>query len=109
MMPMANRLYEVLDKASFNYTIEEMESDIIEIESISNEDDDMLENKHNFEKIGNSLTDGIKNAGKGITNLFSKKNSDTEDNYIKIKKLKELLDIGAITEEEYEIKKKELL
>ena len=38
MMPMANRLQAALDSAAFGYTQEELERDIIEIESISAED-----------------------------------------------------------------------
>jgi len=104
MMPMANRLYDVLDKASFDYTLEELESDIIEIENVSGDDEE--EKVSHLEKIGSNISDGIKSAGKGISNMFSKKNYSNLD---EIKKLKELLDSGAITEEEYEIKKKELL
>ena len=37
------------------------------------------------------------------------KNDEVSDKYDKIKKIKELLDIGAITKEEFEIEKKKLL
>ena len=40
---------------------------------------------------------------------FSENNSDTLDNFEQIKKLKELLDIGAITQEEFEMQKAKLL
>ena len=112
MMPMANRLYETLDKASFNYTTEEMEADIIEIENISDiADIPEKETKIDFSEIGNTVSQGIKNAGAGLSNLFLKKNktSSEEDNLDKIKKLKELLDMGAITPEEFDEKKKGLL
>lgn len=112
MMPMANRLFETLDKAAFNYTTEEMEADIIEIENISEEIDvSENESKMNFTEIGSTVSKGIKNAGAGISNLFSKKNkqSSDEDNLDKIKKLKELLDMGAITQEEFDENKKKLL
>ena len=111
MMPMANRLYEALDKAAFNYTAEEMEADIVEIENISDETDNPeKESKIDFSEIGNTVSQGIKNAGAGLSNLFSKKNKSVseDDNLDKIKKLKELLDIGAITQEEFDEKKKEL-
>lgn len=39
----------------------------------------------------------------------SQSNSENDSPFVKIKQLKELLDIGAITKEEFEIKKKELL
>lgn len=111
MLPMANRLYEALDKAAFDYTEEEMEADIIEIENISN-DEYVVENdsKLDFSEISSSVSRGIKNAGAGLSGLFAKKNKvDEDDNFGKIKKLKELLDIGAITQEEFDEKKKELL
>ena len=46
-----------------------------------------------------------------MASLFSKKNktSSEEDNLDKIRKLKELLDMGAITPEEFDEKKKQLL
>ena len=113
MMPMANRLFETLDKATFDYTVDEMEADIIEIENIT-EDEDLTadtESKIDVSKISDSVTKGIKNVGAGISNLFSKQESrkDKDDNLEQIKKLKELLDLGAITQEEFDAKKKELL
>lgn len=112
MMPMANRLYEVLDKASFDYTLDEMESDISEIESITDNGDVAEENetKVGAAKIGESVTKGFKNMGSGISNLFGKKESKKGDDSLEqIKKLKELLDLGAITQEEFDAKKKEML
>ena len=44
-----------------------------------------------------------------IGGFFKKKESKQEDAFEKIKKLKELLDINAITQEEYDNKKKEIL
>ena len=69
------------------------------------------ESKIDVSKISDSVTKSIKNVGAGISNLFSKKESskDKEDNLEQIKKLKELLDLGAITQEEFDAKKKELL
>lgn len=113
MMPMANRLFETLDKATFDYTADEMEADIIEIENITEDGEltDDAESKINVSKISDSVTKGIKNVGAGITNLFSKQEAKKEkdDNLEQIKKLKELLDLGAITQEEFDAKKKELL
>lgn len=111
MMPMANRLYEALDKAAFNYSTEEMEADIIEIENISDVDITEKESKIDFSEIGNTVSQSIKSAGTGLSNLFSKKSksSSEDDNLEKIKKLKELLDMGAITQEEFDEKKKKLL
>lgn len=111
MMPMANNLLEALDKAVFSYTLEEMEADITEIEHISDNDEICeKESKIDFSEISNTVSKGIKNAGAGLSNLFNKKNTaNDEDNFETIKKMKELLDLGAITQEEFDKKKKELL
>lgn len=111
MMPMANRLYETLDKATFDYSTEEFEADIIEVENFVEEPEvPEKESKINLSELGNAVSKGIKNAGAGLSNLFSKKDkASEEDNIERIKKLKELLDIGAITQEEFDAKKKELL
>ena len=88
------------------------EYEVIEVENISDTTDvPEKETKIDFSEIGNTVSQGIKNAGAGLSNLFSKKNktSSEEDNLDKIKKLKELLDMGAITQEEFDEKKKELL
>ena len=47
------------------------------------------ETKIDFSEIGNTVSQGIKNAGAGLSNLISKKNktSSEEDNLDKIKKL----------------------
>ena len=88
-------------------------ADIIEIENITEDGEltDDAESKINVSKISDSVTKGIKNVGAGITNLFSKQEAKKEkdDNLEQIKKLKELLDLGAITQEEFDAKKKELL
>ncbi len=51
--------------------------------------------------------------GKFSKKLFSTikedKKPSTQSNYDEVKKLKELLDIGAITQEEFDAKKKQLL
>ena len=113
MMPMANRLFETLDKATFDYTDDEMEADIIEIENITESEEltDDAETKINVSKISDSVTKSIKNVSTGISNLFSKQETKKEkdDSLEQIKKLKELLDLGAITQEEFDAKKKELL
>lgn len=88
------------------------EYEVIEIENVSDTTDmPEKETKIDFSEIGNTVSQGIKNASAGLSNLFSKKNkaSSEEDNLDKIKKLKELLDMGAITQEEFVEKKKELL
>ena len=43
-----------------------------------------------------------------LSSLF-KKSAKKDDEYEKLKKLKELLDMNAITQEEYDLKKKQIL
>jgi hypothetical protein len=91
---------------------EDSDYEIIESENISDTNETSeKETKLDFLEIGNTVSQGIKNASAGLSNLISKKTtpSPEEDNLDKIKKLKELLDIGAITQEEFDEKKKELL
>lgn len=54
-----------------------------------------------------NITNAINKAKSIISNQFS--NNTSFDNYDELKKLKELLDMGIITQKEFEIKKKELL
>lgn len=104
MVPMANRLNDTLDKATFNYSEEEFNEDI---EIIMNTDEDEEIEEKNW---GQEISKKINNAGEGISSFiskFSKKNEN--DKYEELKKLKELLDNDIITLEEFEHKKKQLL
>lgn len=107
MMPMANRLQRALDSATFGYTEEDLEKDIIEIENIT--DAEPSEGKDMKTKIVNSGKKALDN----ISGLFSKKKSvpavQGEDVMETLKKLSELKDVGIITEEEFSQKKVELL
>lgn len=107
MMPMANRLQKALDGASFGYTEEDLEKDIIEIENIT--DAEPIEEKDMKTKI----VDGGKKALDNISGFFSKKKTTPaaqgEDVMETLKKLSELKDAGIITEEEFSQKKAELL
>lgn len=107
MMPMANRLQKALDSASFGYTEADLESDIIEIENITEEE--TPEEKSAKTKIA----DSGKKALDSISGLFSKKKNSAsvpeEDVTETLKKLAELRDLGIITEEEFNEKKAELL
>ncbi|MCR4913177.1 MAG: SHOCT domain-containing protein [Lactobacillus sp.] len=134
MMPMAKRLNETFDKAAFDYSDEEFNQDI---EIINNETGEVSEEEQkNFkEKFSEGFTEGLNKtkegfgkAKDGASNLFSKFKSKMEeksaansevaakanteekvDPIEQIKKYKELLDLGIVTPEEFEIKKKELL
>lgn len=107
MMPMANRLQKTLDSAAFGYTQETFEQDIIEIESIT--DEEAAEEKD----IKTKMFESSKKAVENISGLFLKKKSanetDSEDVVEKLKRLSELKEIGVITQEEFDKKKEELL
>ena len=102
MMPMANRLNETLDKATFDYSDEEFNADI---EIIMNpEEIEEIES----ESISKKISKGINNTTAGFSKLVSKIGKK-EDPYKEIEKLKGLLDKNIITQEEFEAKKKQLL
>lgn len=117
MMPMANRLQAVLDKAAFNYTVEELEADIIDIENCSfDEEQTDSTTKFDASVISGTVNSGFKSAKAGLSGLLGKKKTvqvesapGADGNLNKIKQLKELLDMGAITQEEYDAKKREYL
>ncbi len=113
MLPMANRLQTALDSAAFNYTEEDLEKDILEIESIVVDADEILTEEND---IKTKLLDNGKKATEKISGLFTKKTpvskkttNDNNEIIETIKKLSELKDSGIITEEEFENKKVELL
>ncbi|MGN0463423.1 MAG: SHOCT domain-containing protein [Acutalibacteraceae bacterium] len=120
MMPMANRLQATLDKACFNYSDEEMNDDIKNIENISddvNVNDNNVIIKTEANLIKDKVTKKIKSVGSGISDFVSKhgaKEHDTKEYssneiFEKIEKLSKLKDMGAITENEFNDKKSELL
>ena len=88
-----------------------MEQDIIEIENISEEDGhEPTENKD----VKTKLVEGGKKTMDSISGFFNKKKAASaptanDDVFDKIKKLSELKDMGAITQEEFDAKKAELL
>lgn len=87
MMPMANRLQKVLEESSFDYTDAEYEADIVEITELGNNEEDEIERDRRLIKRG----------------------TNQDDVFATIEKLAKLKDMGAITEEEFNTKKKELL
>ena len=103
MKPMAERLVIVLNQANFHYNDEEINKDIQTMEAIDTGELPQEENK----KIS-AIVDKGKDKIKG---LFKKKEKEqtNEDPYQQLKKLKELLDMGIISQEEFDTKKKELL
>ena len=99
MMPMANKLNDTLDKATFDYSDEEFNKDI-----------EIIMNPDEYENVTEDDTSDSKKASNGISKFISKVGKkDENDPYEEIKKLKDLLDNGIITQEEFERKKKQLL
>lgn len=108
MMPMAKRLNSTLDDAVFDYSEEELEKDI---EKLENETGEVTEaEKKDFKE---SFMNGFNKTKEGFSDFVQKignsKKINKSDPYEEIKKLKELLDLGVITEEEFNQKKKTLL
>lgn len=115
MMPMANRLNDALDEATFNYTEEEFEKDI---EIILNTDENEVDEIEEKDSVMKKVSTGLSNTREGISKFVSKFNKKEEnkveienknDAYEEVKKLKELLDMEIITQEEFDKKKNELL
>ena len=112
MMPAAKRLKTALEESCFNYSDEKYNEDI---QTLLEVNEDQTEDENKFipkEKLLEGL-DFTKNSFNSLKSKIKigKNNSKEEvkDPYEEIKKLKELLDMGIISEEEFAMKKKELL
>ena len=108
MMPMVRKLNDALDNATFDYSEEEFNSDI---ELLSNETGKVSEkDKQSFKEKFVAGFSKIKNS---VSNLFSKLGDNKEKSKIdpieEIRKYKELLDSGIISQDEFNKKKKDLL
>ena len=108
MMPMARKLKDTLDNATFDYSEEEFNRDI---ELLSNETGKVSEeDKQSFKE---KFVVGFSKTKNSVSNLFSKfgdnKDKSEIDPIEEIKKYKELLDSGIINQEEFNKKKKDLL
>ena len=124
MMPMANRLNAALDKACFNYSEEEMAADIEMIERI---DEEASENTHSdkISKLAGAARDGIqdgwKKASSGAASLLTKITGEKfgkeaealpisyDEKIETLRKLKQLVDDGILSQDEFDAKKKEIL
>ena len=121
MMPMAKRLYVTLDKAAFDYSDEDLKSDIDIVERVSNGDIIIDTEPSKAEEAKDIVLGSIKSVGSkasGFIDKLSKKHeqekteeavAEKPDPIEEIKKYKELLDLGIISQEEFDHKKKELL
>lgn len=114
MLPMAKRLAVSLDKANFDYTEDEVLADYQSMQDITDEDALAEAEKSS---IKDQAAKGIQDLKSGIGSVFAKgkkKKADAaeapeEDVFAKIEKLANLQEMGAITQEEFEAKKTELL
>lgn len=120
MMPMANRLASTLDKAAFNYSEEEFNSDIETIEAFAEEVKNEAEGAvAESVPIKKKAAKGIKTIGTGIAGFVSRHTKGDvqkqtieqpqEDIISKIERLSKLKEAGVITQEEFDAKKEELL
>lgn len=112
MMPMAKRLQTALEEAAFDYSAEKYNADIDVVSVIDAEVVDEEDTFNVKDKLSKSL-DFTKSSVKSITSKLVKSKEevkkDIDDPYEELKKLKGLLDIDIITQEEFDKKKKELL
>lgn len=94
MRPMGKRLLDALDEAHFCYSEEKVMSDLREMEELAEE------YAEEVDSIDVQIVEEKKEAPTS---------DNTEDVFAKIEKLNRLKEMGAITEEEYNSKKSELL
>ena len=124
MMPMANRLNTALDKACFDYTEAEMAEDIDTLENLDEEAAKPSEpgKLAQFASASaESIQGGWKKVASGASSLLNKvkkekPKEDAEKPLISydekietLRKLKQLVDEGILTQEEFDAKKKEIL
>lgn len=130
MLPMANRLQETLDRATFDYTDEQFEEDISVIESIAQNPTPAETSggeASDLNALKGKVTTKFKSAGSNLAGMFSKKKPSATDvsaekskdaspaaeksNEImaNIEKLYNLKEKGILSQEEFDSKKAELL
>lgn len=104
MKPMAERLLNALEEATFHYTDEKFSKDMEIIESI-----DSVKDNENLEENKTKKKSLLEKSKEKVGGIFSKKDTKQKNDFEQVKELKELLDVGAITQEEYDCKKKQIL
>ncbi len=119
MLPMAKRLASSLDKANFDYSEEEILADYEEIRDMA--DQDSSEEAAEKTSVRDRAAKSVKALETGLSGIFAKEKQSKreapaetaaetgEDLFAKIEKLAKLKELGAITQEEYDAKKNELL
>ena len=123
MMPMANRLNTTLDKACFDYSEEELNEDIVILENIDEQSSEPAPQSGISRFADNSINavqGSLKKATTGVASLFGKKKAEppkTDEELVisydekieTVRKLKQLVDEGILTQDEFDAKRKELL
>lgn len=121
MMPMAKRLLETLDRASFGYTEEEILADCQEVQAMADGKQDVQPKKESVVKNAmGSMAQGVKGLGAGVSGFISNRKeksgvqkevsaNSADEILATIEKLAALKEAGAITQEEFATKKSELL
>lgn len=110
MMPMAKRLNETLDKAIFDYSDAEFENDIDAVLNVTNDVNEELKDEDNiFVTTLNNVSEVTKKGLSTFADKLKQATTKKTDPYEEIKKLKEFLDMGIISQEEFDKKKSELL
>lgn len=122
MLPMGKRLAATLDEAHFDYTEEEIQEDITVVEALGQEEYPPKPEKEILLKESvEGIQKGLKEIGASTSGLFSKMQKTVakvkilkqdlpeDDVFQKIEKLAKLKELGAISQEEFDTKKAELL
>lgn len=92
MKPMGMRLADTLDKANFHYSEMEIMADYAVMQDMA-QDSDFIESE----------------SAKNVASAKTEQTAQAGDVFIKIEKLLKLKDMGAISQEEFDAKKAELL
>jgi hypothetical protein len=87
MLPMGNRLAKTLDEAHFDYSSADFEADWKDVSAMQEEP---------------IVLEPPKNEAKEPSSIAAEQTQLAEDPFEKIKKAKQMLDMGVITEKEYE-------
>ncbi len=93
MLPMGNRLRKTLDKAHFDYTLDDYEADYIDVQEIFNDENDDNNEDIIIEVDETDIVEGDE--------VLINETCENENPLEEIKKAKELLDMGVISEDEF--------
>lgn len=105
IVPMGNRLHAVLDEAHFDYTEEELASDLYDIQNFKEIEvvEELPESSETSNTIENTIPEPVEK------DIISNQLAHTTDLLNQIKEAKSMLDSGLITEDEFIAIKAKLL